>query len=175
MVTFAEFYTKGLNGTTPCTLADSIIPMKVRQAVKWMESQHTFLYMEKFGTVSIPAGTRNLGLQLGLRVCSLENHKGRWKLSLPSKISPKDADTIDTAMPKAIGRTRNLKPGLIPYQIKHIPLSGSYVEFYCVGLPDTSPEVLQLNEQIIFRKLAFLFPQLSVMAVWRSAPKVSAR
>lgn len=157
MVTLAEFYTKVSAELRRGTSFDSVIPMKVGQAVKWMESQHTFLYMEKFGTVSIPAGTRNLGLPAGFKSMffwRIIKEDGSYRY-LP-KISPKDADAVDTAMPKAYWQNAKFETWFDSIPDKTYSSERSYVGYTVLGLPDTSPEVLQLNEQIIFHQTCVL-------------------
>ena len=84
MVTLAEFYTKVSAERCRGTSLDSVIPMKVGQAVKWMGLSTLSFTWRSLGQFLFPLERGILAFQLGLRVCSLENHKGRWKLSLPS-------------------------------------------------------------------------------------------
>lgn len=157
MTTLAEFYTKVSAELRRGTSFDSVIPMKVAQAVRWMEMQHTFLHMEKFGTVSIPAGVRNIGLPAGFKSMffwRLIRADGGFRY-LP-KVSPKDLDSVETAMPKAYWQNAKFETWLDSTPDITYSSERSYVGYSVLGAPDTSPEVLQLYEQVIFHQTCTL-------------------
>lgn len=67
MTTLDEFYTEVSNEVRRGTSFDSIIPNKVQQAVRWVESQHSFRHMDHYADVALTEGTRSYALPDGFK------------------------------------------------------------------------------------------------------------
>lgn len=100
-ITLADFYTMVSDELRRGTTLDSLIPSKVRQAVKWIEDLHTFKHMEVFDTPAIV--TRGLSIPSGYKSMEFwrivkDDGEGYRYLTL---VSPKDVSKTTTDIPAA--------------------------------------------------------------------------
>lgn len=100
-MTLAEFHAMVSDELRRGTTLDSLIPAKVRQAVKWIEDLHTFKHMEIYDSPAI--ATRSLAMPSGFK------SMGFWRILKDdgegyrylSKVNPRDVSKTETAMPNA--------------------------------------------------------------------------
>lgn len=104
MTTLAAFYAEISAEVRRGTSLDASIPRKVQQAVRWIESQHTFKHMEKYVELEIlSTGTEPRALPLPAGFKSMLT----WRILLESKyyniikVDAYDVSEIDTTRPKA--------------------------------------------------------------------------
>ena len=166
MPTLAEFYSAVSTELRRGTALDELIPAKARQALRWMESQHTFLHMERYADLTLTSGVRSASLPTGFKRMKswrilVDDDDGSSYFAI-SKVDSYDISRIETARPSAYWQD-----GKDYFWLDNIPdqtYSSEMAYTAYTTLPTNtaeSPYVIQNYETILISKTMVLFgPQL---------------
>ena len=167
-MTLAEFYTAVSTELRRGSTLDSLIPAKARQALRWMESQHTFLHMEHYAEITLNSGVRSASLPTGFkkmlswRILGEADSDGGTSYFNITKIDSYDISRIELSRPSAYWQD-----GKDYFWLDNTPDEDYETEMAYTAyttLPTNtadSPYVVQNYETVLLSKTMVLFgPQL---------------
>lgn len=167
MTTLAQFYASVSAEIRRGNTLDSLIESKARQALRWMEGQHTFLHMEHYASLVLSSGARSVAPPTGFK------KMGAWRIIIDdsdegssyfniSKVDFYDVSRIEVKRPSAYWQD-----GKDYFWLDNTPDQDYNTEMAYTGytvLPsDTSqePYVIQNYESLLLSQTMVLFaPQL---------------
>jgi len=174
MVTTAEFYAEVSAEVRRGTSLDTHIPRKVRQAMRWMEEQHSFLHMERFATmiltadatyprtIALPSGYKSMNFwRIKQNVSDTGAPDAVGAFAYLTRIDPHDQISVDVDCPTAYWQD-----GMDYFWLDNTPdkdysAEMSYVAYSTLPSDLTqSPYILQNFEGILLHKTCALMAPL---------------